>query len=179
MPPKETEGNQPVETGGGAPVAPPAATPPEKQPAATPPAGGDDEKITLSKKDYNNLISQRDKANNSNGESEAILSHLMLKDAVGDAIQNPEFKKNYPDVTAADLIKSNPANEDEIEANAKDLQARFETIRQDALAKVEVAREPEMTAADRDAKLKELKGPNKPKNAFAQALRLKTLPTSD
>ena len=173
--PKETVVAPPAPT----PAVPPApgATPQPSETPVTPPVDND-EKITLSKKDYNNLISARDKANNNNSDTESVLSALLQKDAVRDAMATGDFKSQYPDVTEADLLAANPLNEEQIVEVAKTMQARFEKIRQDAIKNIEIARPPEITIADRDAKLKELKT-SKPANAFAQALRLKSMQVRD
>jgi hypothetical protein len=155
-------------------------TPPATQSPAQPiPATDDDDKVVLSKKDYQNLVSARDKATNGNkefreqlAETDSILNAVLQKDAVRDAMAKSDFKEKYPDVTEAELLEANPTNDEMIEKIAEAKQKRYEEVKLSAIKKVQVAEAPTIAPADRATKLKELAGPNKPKGAFQQALSL-------
>lgn len=122
--------------------------------------------------DKNALISARDKSNNSNKEFEANQSYLLRKDAVASAVADPEFKEKFPDVNAEDLMQAMPNNEEEIVEAAESMQKRFEIVRQNTLANIEVAEPPTISAEDYTKKMENLSGPNKPQNAFQQGIRL-------
>lgn len=169
MPPK----NEPTATPPVEPVAPAApATPPSSEPVATPPEQKVPEGFELIRtEDKNKLISQRDKANNGNSETETVVNALLQKDAVRDAVASPEFKENYPDVTMQELLDANPTSDEEIEAFAKAKQARYEEVKQTALKNVQRAEAPTLTQADKDTKLTELAQPAK-RSRFQDALKL-------
>lgn len=159
---------------------PPATQQPQTPAAVTPDSMQAPEGYVLLKdEDHKNLVSQRDKANNNNSNLQETVEDLQLnqalaaqESAVTKAVGATDFKEKYPDVTAEDILSGNPVNSEEIEEIAKKQQARFEQVAQAHLKRVQVADVPEITQSDRDAKLKELSGPNKPKNAFGQAIRL-------
>lgn len=175
MPPtNETDSQNPGATG----ADDAAATNPTGSETVTPetaqlPAGYE----LIRTEDKKNLVSQRDKANNASSENDAALVGLLQKDAIRDALGSPEFKENYPDVTFEELLELDPANPEQIEELAKARQARYEKVIQDNLKKVQTASTPEITQADKDTQLKELAGPNKPKNAFQKALQLSFMKT--
>ena len=167
--------NEPAAPAPAEPATPVAATPPQSAPAVTP------DKVQLPDgfelirtEDKKAIISQRDKANSGNQQTDAVLSALMQKDAIRDARATPEFQEKYPDVTEADLIAANPEDVEEIEKVAAATQARFEKIKQAALEKVQVAGPPTITQADQSTKLGELKKPSKT-SRFQEALRIKRM----
>lgn len=170
---KEPAANTPVEPGA-ASTPPAAATPPSSEPAVTPDKVDVPQGYRLMKEeDVNKLISQRDKANNGSSEDTALLNALLQKDAIRDAVNSDDFKEKYPDVTADDLLNASPTSDDEIIEVAKKTQARFEKIKQDHIAKVQSnTSAPTISPEDRDNQLKELKGANKPANAFQKGLQL-------
>lgn len=175
MPPtSEPDGNGAAGTGDG--KNPPAATQePKTPPAATPETAQVPEGFELIRtEDKNKLISQRDKAKNepkSDPQTQAVLSALMQKDAVREAMATSEFKEKYPDVTQAAILRLDPADEEDIEKIAGELQADYEKVKQAALKKVQVATAPTISAADRDTKLAELAKPAKT-SRFQEALKL-------
>jgi hypothetical protein len=166
--------NEPAGTGAaGTEGTPPAATQqPQTPPTATPqlpqlPDGYE----AIRTEDKNNLISQRDKANNSSQETEMVVSALAQKDAIRDAMATSDFKDKYPDVTEADLVDANPLSDEQILAIAEAKQQRYEVVKQSALQKVQIAEAPTISQADKDTKMKELAQPAK-SSRFQQALQL-------
>lgn len=167
--------NEPTATPPAEPTGtPPVATPPTSEPVATPPEPNIPEGMELIRtEDKNKLISQRDKAKagQSDPQTQAALSALMQKDAVRDAVATDDFKSKYPDVTMDAILKLDPADEQEIETIAKDLQADYERVKQTALKNVQVATAPTISAADRDQKLADLAKPAKT-SRFQEALKV-------
>jgi hypothetical protein len=173
MPPtNEPAGNGAAGTGD---TPTPATQEPKTPPSATPETANIPEGYELIRtEDKNNIISQRDKAKNepkSDPQTQAVLSALMQKDAVRDAMATPEFKEKYPDVTQTALLKLDPADEADIDKLAGELQADYERVKQAALKKVQVATAPTMSATDRDTKLNDLAKPAKT-SRFQEALKL-------
>jgi hypothetical protein len=181
MPPKDDAPQPPANDLAGTPAPNAAVTQQPNDPAAA-----TDDSVTLSRKDYAALLQQRDANGRKAGdadkllqqldETNAVVSSLAQKEAVRDAITKSDFKDNYPDVTESDILASNPSSPDDIEEIAKSLQTRFEQVRQQALKNVEVVEPPTISQADLSKQLTDLKGPNRPKDAFLQALRLKSTP---
>lgn len=167
------EKKEPAATPPAEPDAQPApATPPSSEPAVTPDTAQVPDGFELIRtEDKNKIIAARDKANNGNSETETVVNALLQKDAVRDAVATPEFKEKYPDVSMDELLEANPTSDEEIEEIAKAKQARYETVKQNHLKKVQVATAPEMSAADKDTKLKELQKPSGT-SRFQQALKL-------
>lgn len=168
--PAEPTGTPPVEPTG----TPPVATPPQSDPVATPPEPQIPEGMELIRtEDKNKLISQRDKAKSqqSDPQTQAVLSALMQKDAVREAIATDDFKSQYPDVTAAAILKMDPSSDEEIIEIAKELQADYERVKQAALKKAQVATAPTISAQDRDTKLAEMAKPSRT-SRFQEALKL-------
>lgn len=170
MPPKnEPTATPPVEPTG----TPPVATPPKSELVATPPTTDIPDGMELIRtEDKNKLISQRDKAKSgqSDPQTTAVLSALMQKDAVREAMADEDFKSKYPDVTQSALLRMDPMDEDDIVAKAAELQADYERVKQTALKKVQVATAPTISASDRDAKMKELATPAR-RSRFQEALK--------
>lgn len=160
-----TDGDQPAGTDGN----PPAATPPTGQPAAT-----DDKTVTLPKKDYNNLIAQRDRANNDNGElNDTVLTlaqerEVRLKtEAINEFLE--ENKEKYPDLTSDDLMAAD--SPDELEKLAVKRQRRYEDVVQEKLLKVQKTTAPILSPEERAEELKRLKQ-NPGSSSFQRALEL-------
>ena len=174
-------GNAPAGTGGNQGNPDPAATPkPNEQPAAT----VNPNEVTvpdgyelIKTEDKRNLISARDKANNGKSEDGAVLNALLQKDEVRDAMALDDFKEKYPDVTEAEILEANPMSDEQIVEIAKSRQARYDKVKLDHLKKVQSkTAAPEISAADRDEKLKALKKPSN-RSRFSQALSLKRMKT--
>lgn len=143
---------------------PPAATqtPPNGQAGAS----GDDETITLSKKDYQNIISQRDKANNTSAATEAWVMEQAKKQDVRSWLK--ENKKDYPDVSLDDLMAAE--DEDQLPTIATRTQRRIDDAVQSKLKTLNSATAPELTPEQRAEKRKALTGKNRPNDAFEQAV---------
>lgn len=167
----EPDGNGAAGTDGQAPAA--TQTPPTP-PAVTPETGNVPEGYELIRtEDKNNLVSQRDKANNSNSETDTILTGLLQERAVEKAVLTDEFKEKYPDVTAEDVLDADPADQDDILAIAEKKQKRYEAIKQNALKNAtKIDAPPEISPEEKSQELKKLAGPNKPKNAFQRAIAI-------
>lgn len=173
MPPNNEPAPSAAGTGEASKV-PPATQEPKVPAAATPqlpqlPEGYE----AIRTEDKNKLISQRDKAKNgqSDPQTQAVLSALMQKDAVREAMATSEFKEKYPDVTQAALLKLDPMDEEDIALKASELQADYEVVKQNALKKVQRVTAPVISIADRDTKLAELAKPAKT-SRFQDALKL-------
>lgn len=160
---------------------------PPVEPGATDPSGSatnpdgkggatEDETVTLSKKDYNNLIAQRDRANNTNKEDQDLLASLAQDKDYREKVEYIDDwlesnKEKYPDVTRDDLLFiSDP---DQIETAAKKRQRRYEDVLQDKLKSVQKAKLPVLTPEQREQEEKKLKE-NPSKGAFGKMLSLRT-----
>lgn len=190
MPPKnETDGNGAAGTGG----TPPATQEPQTPPAATPEAASIPAGMKLIKEeDYNNLISQRDKANNGAktaeqlaaeaearaADTDALVNGMLQREAVRDFLATSDAKEKYPDVTEAELLEANPTSDEQIEKFAEARQQRYEQVKQAAIKKAQRVEAPTISTQDRNQQLADLKK-NKPRGAFQQALRLTRMQTSD
>lgn len=153
-------------------------------------ATGDDT-VTLSKKDYDALIKQRDangrkagdaqslaeKAAQRAEQNDALVNALVQKDAIRDAMRTDEFKEKFPDVTEDELLEANPMSDEEILDIAKRKQERYEKVKLDHVKKVQAKTSaPTISAQDRATKQAELKKPAN-KSRFQQALDLARMPT--
>lgn len=174
-------GNAPAGTGGKQEQPAPTATPkPNEQPTAT--VNPSDVQLPegyelIKTEDKRNLISQRDKANNGNSEDSAVLNALLQKDAVRDAMAAEDFKEKYPDVTEAEILEANPMSDEQIIQIAEAKQKRYDKVKLDHVKKVQSnTSAPEISAADRDEKLKALRKPST-RSRFSQALSLKRMKT--
>jgi hypothetical protein len=149
---------------------PPAATqtPPNDQAGAS----GDDEFVKLKKSDYQNLVSQRDKANNDRGATDAYIMQMAKKEEISDWLN--ENKSDYPDLSIDDLMVAE--SKDDLPALAKRTQRRIEDAVQAKLKTVQRASVPTLSPADKAAKLKELSGSNRPDDAFEQFVNLQMTP---
>lgn len=143
---------------------PPAATqtPPNGQDGAS----GGDETITLKKSDYNNLVSQRDRANNTSAATEAWVMEQAKKQDVRAFIK--ENKSKYPDVSVDDLMAAE--DEDELPKIAERTQRRIDDAVQSKLKTLNSATAPELSPEQRAEKRKALTGKDRPNDAFEQAV---------
>ena len=154
------QGTQPND--GGQTSAPTGATDDQNQGGATPNATSgvqQDEQVTLSKKDYQNLISQRDRnfdqARGSNdvvADLQETVADLSKRDYVSNWMKDNGSK--FPDVSPEDLYAA--GHPDDIEAIAKSAQGRADKIREDERKKLlTVGSQPELTAEQKADRLKE------------------------
>lgn len=157
----------------------PAPTGGDTPPATDPKGGGgatDDETVTLKKSDYNKLISQRDRANNTNKDQDDVIASLAQDKDYRDKVEYIDDwlesnKDKYPQVTRDDLLFiSDP---DQIEEAAKKRQRRYEDVIQDNLKNVQKAKLPVLSPEQREAEEKKLKE-NPTKGAFGKMLSLRT-----
>lgn len=173
MPPTNEPDDKGAAGTGAAPQTPPATQQPQAPSAATPqlpqlPEGYE----AIRTEDKNKLISQRDKAKSgADQETQGIVNALVQKDAVRDAMADPKFKENYPDVSFQELLDANPMSDDDITEIAKTRQARYEEVKQAHVSKVQRAETPTISAADKAAREAELRKPAK-KSRFQDAVKL-------
>lgn len=160
-----TTGDDPAGATGGIP----AATNPQATSTAT-----DDETVTIKKSDYNNLIGQRDRANNDNGElNDTVLTlaeereERIKKEMIGDFLE--QNKQKFPDLTSDDLMSAR--SPEELETLAAQRQRRYEDVVQEKLLKVQKTDAPILSPEDRAAELKKLKE-NPSKGSFGKFLEL-------
>ena len=142
------------------------------EPAATIPQGSggatDDSKtVTLSESDYKNLISQRDRANNTNMESESFLLTLAKEREIDTFLE--QHKVDYPDLTREDLMSADDPSE--LEELAKSRQEAIERVVQKRLLDVQVSTAPLLSPQEKAAKLKALKQ-NPGSQSFQEMLKL-------
>lgn len=156
---------QPGGTGGDNPT----ATPPTSTTPAT-----DDETVTLNKEDYNNLIAQRDRANNDKSElNDTVLTlaeereERIKKEMIGDFLE--QNKDKFPDLTTDDLMAA--GSPDELETLAAKRQRRYEDVVQEKLLKVQKTTAPILSPEERAEELKRLKQ-NPGSDSFQRALEL-------
>lgn len=169
-------GEQPGGTGGEQPTAIP--------PTSTPVATDDTNQLIvpdgyklIKDEDYKNLVSSRDRANNEFKEVEAVTNNLARKDAIRDAIADPEFKSKYPDVSFEDILEGFPSSDDEIIQIAEAKQKRFEQIKLDHVKNAQRVVEPVISASDLAEQEKVLKQPSS-ESRFMQALKLRRTKTT-
>lgn len=173
---KQTDGNKkPTGTDGQAP----AANQSKGKPAAT----VDPSKVDLPdgyelirSEDIKRFKSDGDRAKEENRQIHGALSGLLQKEAVRDAMADPEFKQKFPDVSQDDLLEADPGSEEEIMKIAEAKQTRYEKIKLDHVKKVQVAEAPTIAASDKDQQMKELSKPSG-KSRFQQALKLTRMKT--
>lgn len=164
--PEQTPPNEPAGTDGGEQKAtPPAAT---QEPKGQGGATDGEETVTLKKEDYNNLISQRDRANNSNAENDAFIGQIAQERAIDSFLE--ENKKDYPDVKRDDLMHLE--DPDMLESEAKRIQRRLQDHAQAKLLDVQQTTAPLLSPEERAQRLKKLK--SSPGNdAFDQMIETK------
>lgn len=154
----------PAGTGDGTQTPPAATQTPPKEPAGA--SGGDEETITLKKSDYNNLVSQRDRANNTSAATEAWVMEQAKKQDVRAFIK--ENKDKYPDVSLDDLMAAE--DEEELPKIAERTQRRIDDAVQSKLKMLNSATAPELSPEQRAEKRKALTGKDRPNDAFEQAV---------
>jgi hypothetical protein len=112
---------------------PPTATPPEQTPNSGKPAGTPTDQngdtVVIPKKDYNNLIAQRDRANNANGQPDEAFQQMQYDFYKTKAVD--QAVKDYPDVPR-DVFEASESPE-QMETLAKAFQRHAEKVKQDAL----------------------------------------------
>lgn len=141
------------------------------EPAATNSQGGggatDDNTVTLSQEDYKNLVGQRDRANNANSETDAVVNELLKKDAINSFLT--ENKDKYPDVNFDDLALAE--SPEDLEDIAKKQQKRIEDAVQKKLMDVQTTTVPTLSPQEKAAQLKQLR--DKPDgSSFGKMLQL-------
>lgn len=141
------------------------ANQPKGKGSATP---GDDETVTLKKSDYNNLIGQRDTANNDLKGQSAFINQLAQERYIGEFLK--DNAEDYPDLEPEDLAHVWGEDED-FHKEAKRLQARYERVTQKKLHDIEnpptPPRESPESQANREAELAKKPG----RNALAEVFR--------
>jgi hypothetical protein len=142
---------------------PPAATPPDQKPIDGKPAATDpgdqsgDDSVNLSRKDYNNLIAQRDRANNNGQQSDESLAQLQYDFYKGKAVD--EAAKKFPDVPR-DILETAETPE-QMETLATKFQQHAEKVKQDALKDLTTVDTGQLTPEQKADKLKTLKNSGK------------------
>lgn len=135
--------------------------------------GEQTESVTLSQKDYNELIAQRDRANEnlkkSGGTDDLVLEMYKEKEISSFLKTNAE---KYPDVEPDDLMYlDDPAQMDEAAAK---MQRRVEDRAQKKLAEIQVAdNTPRLTEQQKSEQIEALKGGNAP-DRFEQMLKIRS-----
>lgn len=114
------------------------ATEPEKGGGA---ATGDDERIELSKEDYNNLIAARDRSNNTVSEQSNFIESLARERGINDFLT--ANKEKYPDLSADDLTHVDDPRD--LETEAARVQRRLEDHAQAKLLEIENSATPRIT----------------------------------
>lgn len=164
--------NEPTAT----PPAEPGTTPatqPQSAPVATQDPSAVPQGYELIKtEDKKNLISARDKATNSNSETDAILGGLLQKEAIRDAIAKEDFSEKFPDVTFDELLEANPTSDEEILALAESRQKRYNKVKLDHAEKTQRVVTPTISASDLAEQEAQLKKPAT-ESRFKQALKLR------
>lgn len=161
----------PGQTGGGDPsTTPPAVTPQTKDDGA---ANGGEKTITLSEKDYKNLVAQRDRnAEEARQSSDFVETLAKEREIDGFLAAN---KDKFPDVTRDDLMHLEDPTL--LESEAQRMQTRFQTVVQDKLKQMEITTPPALSAADKAAREKALKK-DPQKDSFEKMAELRMSPTA-
>lgn len=147
-----------------APVAP--VTPDPKDPPA---ATDDDEMVTISKKDYKKLQSQRDGNHERARQTELQVAMMMLeKDANKFLADN---KNEFPDVKAEDLFDAE--DEEDFKKLAGQTQSRIDEAAQRRLGDLQRSTTPTLSPQEKAAQLKKLKD-NPGSSSFQQMLELQS-----
>lgn len=136
----------------------PPANPADDKGASQPPTNGagatpDEETVTLKKKDYNNLLSQRDKANNDKQSQDAFLGEIAQERYISDFLA--KNKEKYPDISAEDL--KHVLDPEQMDAEAARLQDRLNSHAQAKLLEIENPTPVRETPDERNAREAELK----------------------
>lgn len=151
-PNQPTEPQNPGGTGGEPGSNPPAptATPPQKGGG---PATQDDDQVTLSKEDYNNLIGQRDRSNNTIDQQSSFIETIAQERAINQFLA--DNKEKYPDLTLDDLRYAE--SPEDLEKEAARVQRRLEDHAQAKLLEIENHQPPQETPDQRAARLADLR----------------------
>lgn len=126
------------------------AIPPTNDPGA---ATDDDQKVTLSKEDYNNLISQRDKNHERSRQTEYQVAVMLQKEDIKEFLS--ENKEKFPDVKVEDLLDADTP--EEFERYAGQTQARIDDAAQRRLGDLQRVQTPTLTPQEKAAEMKKLK----------------------
>jgi len=140
------------------------------------------EKVEIKKEDYQNLISQRDRANqqlkdmeeqgNGGGLDDAVIELLVEREA-NKFLSDPKNKEKYPNLKTEDLMGASSISE--LEAIAERTQTRINEEVENRLNDVQVAdNRPRLTEQDRKATLDKLRGTGDP-TAFGTMLDVRGL----
>jgi hypothetical protein len=120
-------------------------------------ASQESDKITLSKEDYQNLVSQRDKNFGNSKELEEQIQDLTATIEREKYVKKflKENKDKYPDIEPEDL--EGATSPEEVEAIAKDRQNIYVKAEQKALENLKnVPQQPQMTEDERAKKAEDL-----------------------
>lgn len=148
-----------------------------KPPAATPDNGGgsanqDGDQVTLSRDDYNNLVGQRDRANEAARGAETqedFLLELAKEREIDSWLK--DNGKDYPDVSREDLMHAE--SPEDLEDLAKKTQQRLTALIEKKLQDVEIAdNRPKLTDSERAERVNKLRNSNDPQ-AFEKMVDLR------
>lgn len=131
-------------------------TPPPATPPADPPATNEDETVTVKKSDYDNLVSQRDRANEAAKSAkgqEAFVEQLAQERSIKEFLK--DNKKDFPDLKPSDL--AHVWDPDQIKPEAERLQRRLQDHAQARLDSIEQTTAPVLSPQERAEKLAQLK----------------------
>lgn len=148
---------------------PSAAIPTDQKPSNGNPAGqptpdnNDGDTITLKKSDYNNLVGQRDRANNQNGDLNETVAAVMGQYLQDKAIE--QAQKDYPNVPREVLQAAE--SPEALETIAKAYQQNFEKEREKIRKEIQVAGPDQLTAEQKAERLDKLKGSGRLSDAIA------------
>jgi|SRR5687768_9438523 len=123
------------------PVTPAATNPPKAGDAAT----HDDDVITLPKKDYQNLISQRDGNHETAAQQSAFIESIAREKGINQFLT--DNKDKYPDVGLEDL--SHVEDPESLEREAIRIQKRLEDHAQAKILSIENPETPRITPEQR------------------------------
>lgn len=161
--PGGTDGNP----GGQPPVDNPAATPPQKGGGS---ATQDDDQVTLSKEDYNNLIGQRDRSNQTVDDQNNFIESIAQERGINQFLKDNAEK--YPDLSYEDLKHVDDPSQ--LDTEAARLQSRLEAHAQAKLLEIENHKPPQETPEQRAQREAELaKNPSRDSHEKWLAGRLK------
>ncbi len=148
------------------------ATQPQKDAGA---ATGDEDKVTLSKKDYQNLVSQRDKGNERARATENWVMQAAMKEDINTFLNNPENKTKFPDVETSDLMDAE--DEEDFEKLAAQTQNRIDKAANRRIGDIQKTETPTISPQEKAERLKKLKE-TPGSAAFQEMLDIKSLPVS-
>lgn len=165
---QQTPPNPPAPTGGDDKTPPPA--PDDNGKGGAP----DDEQVSISKKELDalqksqkDLLSQRDKANNDNSGSDAFVQQLAQERHIDQFLK--DNAEDFPDVTRDDLM--HVGDPDVLKDEAGRIQNRYKEVTQKNLKNLQIADQPNLTAAEKAAQLKKLRD-NPDDDSFGKMVNL-------